>query len=69
MIAGHMITIVIGRRPKIYVVSEVDAEQAVARLRGKLGMAVDAPLSSMPVSKVVMAEHDLRPGQVKQLHL
>lgn len=69
MIAGHMITIVIGRRPKTYVVGEADPEQAVEQLRHKLGTSLDVPLSPMPVSKAVMAEHGLKPGQIKQLHL
>ncbi len=69
MIAGHMITVVIGRRPKTYVVYEAAADAAVARLRRQIGPSCDAPISTLAVSATVMAAHGLAPGQVKLLHL
>lgn len=69
MIAGHMITVMIARRPRIYVVCETCPQEAVARLRHKLGEGLDVPLSPLPISDTIIADHGLRPGQMKQLHL
>ncbi len=69
MIVGHMITVVSGRRPKTYMVCEADAAAAVECLRRKLGTPLDVPLSPLPVRKATMADHGLKPGQIKLLHL
>ncbi len=69
MIAGHMIAVMVGRRPKTYMVCEGEAGAAMECLRKRLGMPLDVPLSPLPVSRAVMADHDLQPGHIKQLHL
>ncbi len=45
MIAGHLITVVQGKRPKTYIVCEADPGRAVEMLREKLGAPLELPLS------------------------
>ncbi len=69
MIAGHLITVVQGKRPKTYIVCEADPGRAVEMLREKLGAPLELPLSPMAVSRAVTAEHGIGSGEVKLLHL